>query len=64
MNKMTEMLDHDNHEMRNNFRKFMSEDVMIPKYNIPLEEEREVALQRLQVNCKTSIPNGSKLQQG
>ncbi len=27
----------------------MSEDVMIPKYNIPLEEEREVALQRLQV---------------
>ncbi len=55
MNKMTELLDHDNHEMRNKFREFMSEDVMIPKYNIPLEEEREVALQRLQVTVCPSV---------
>ncbi len=47
---MTSLLDHDNHEMRNKFREFVSEPVMIPRYNIPLEEEREIALQRLQVS--------------
>ena len=40
--KMTELLDHDNHEMRKEFRKFLSDPLMKPKYNIPLEEEREV----------------------
>ena len=49
INKMTELLDHDNHDMRKKFREFVSEPVMIPKYNIPLLEERDVALQRLQV---------------
>ena len=29
--KLTALLDHDNHEMRNNFRKFLSEKNMIPK---------------------------------
>lgn len=29
----------------------MSEPVMIPRYNIPLEEEREVALARLKRIC-------------
>ena len=50
---MTELLDHDNHEMRNRFRQFVSEPVMIPRYNIPLLEERDVALQRLQVQTST-----------
>ena len=49
MEKMTEILDHDNHDMRKKFRDFVSDPVMIPKYNIPLLEEREIALQRLQV---------------
>ena len=49
MNKMTELLDHDNHDMRKKFREFVSEPVMIPRYNIPLLEERDVALERLQV---------------
>merc|ERR1719264_2276992 len=49
--KMTELLDHDNHEMRKEFRKFISEPVMVPRYNISLEEERELALRRLQRIC-------------
>lgn len=42
VNKMMELLDHDNHEMRKDFRKFLSDPVFKPRYNIPLEEEREV----------------------
>jgi len=49
--KMTELLDHDNHQMRADFRKFISEPVMVPRYNISLEEERELALRRLQRIC-------------
>ena len=49
--KMTELLDHDNHQMRKDFRKFISEPVMVPRYNISLEEERELALRRLQRIC-------------
>jgi len=49
--KMTELLDHDNHEMRANFRNFISEPVMVPRYNISLAEERDLALRRLQRIC-------------
>ena len=49
--KMAEILDHDNHDMRAKFRQFMSEQSMKPKYNIPLHEERELALARLQNIC-------------
>merc|ERR1712121_287030 len=49
--KMTELLDHDNLQMRADFRKFISEPVMVPRYNISLEEERELALRRLQRIC-------------
>jgi len=51
LEKMTELLDHDNHQMRADFRKFISEPVMVPRYNISLEEERELALRRLQRIC-------------
>ena len=62
LNKMTELLDHDNHEMRSRFRQFVSEPVMIPRYNIPLLEERDVALQRLQVlNVSLSLPPASEV---
>jgi len=49
--KLTELLDHDNHQMRQDFRKFISEPVMVPRYNISLEEERDLALRRLQRIC-------------
>jgi acyl-CoA oxidase len=32
-------------------RKFISEPVMVPRYNISLEEERDLALRRLQRIC-------------
>jgi acyl-CoA oxidase len=49
--KLTYLLDHDNHQMRADFRKFISEPVMVPRYNISLEEERDLALRRLQRIC-------------
>jgi acyl-CoA oxidase len=49
--KLTDLLDHDNHEMRNKFREFISEPVMVPRYDIPLAEERDLALRRLQRIC-------------
>ncbi|XP_013379975.1 acyl-coenzyme A oxidase, peroxisomal isoform X1 [Lingula anatina] len=52
MEKMTALLDHDNHEMRKKFREYLSNDPdIIPQYNIPLEEEREKALKILQRIC-------------
>ena len=41
---MTHLLDHDNHEMRKELREFLSDPLFSPKYNISLEEEREVGI--------------------
>eukprot|EP00794_Sanderia_malayensis_P014389 gene14389-15887_t len=49
--KMAYLLDHDNHEMRAKFRDFVSEPVMVPIYNIPLAEERDLAFKRLKRIC-------------
>ncbi|CAH3018406.1 unnamed protein product [Porites evermanni] len=50
--KMTRLLDHDNHEKKEKFRKILSEDtLMTPKYNITVDEERELALKRLKKLC-------------
>ena len=49
--QLKHLLDHDNHEMRDKFRDFISEPVMVPRYNISLAEERELALRRLQRIC-------------
>jgi len=51
---LASILDHDNHEMRSEFRKFVSDPIMTPKYNIPLHEERDVALIRLKRICDVS----------
>ena len=49
---MTRLLDHDNHEKREKFRKILSEDpLMTPKYNISVDEERALALKRLKKLC-------------
>ena len=49
--KMISLLDNDNHEMRKKFREFVSDPVMVPIYNIALEKERDLAMQRLQRIC-------------
>ncbi|RXG64068.1 putative acyl-coenzyme A oxidase 3.2, peroxisomal [Armadillidium vulgare] len=51
ISSLTDLLDNDNLEMRGKFRNFISEDIMTPRYNIPLHEERDVALERLKRIC-------------
>ncbi len=53
--KMTQLLDHDNHEMREEFRDFVSDPVMVPIYNIPLAEERDLAFKRLKRICEAGF---------
>ena len=49
--KMKYVLDHDNHEMRDDFREFIKQPLFQPRFDLTLEEEREVALQRLKACC-------------
>jgi len=48
---LKDLMDHDNIEMRDRFRKFLQQDLYKPRYNLTLEEERELALKRLQAIC-------------
>ena len=48
---MQYILDHDNHEMRTNFKEYLKKTEFKPKYAISLAEERELALNRLQQVC-------------
>ena len=45
------LLDHDNIEMRDKFREFLAQDLYKPRYNLTLDEERELALKRLKAIC-------------
>ena len=45
------LLDHDNIAMRDEFREFLKTDLFKPRYNLTLDEERELALKRLQAIC-------------
>ena len=49
--EMKTLLDHDNHEMRDSCRQFLSGDLMKPEYNISIDRERDLALTRLQAMC-------------
>ena len=48
---LKDLLDHDNIEMRDQFREFLKQDLYKPRYNLTLDEERELALKRLQAIC-------------
>jgi len=48
---LQKVLDHDNHEMRARFRDYLRQDCFKPKYAISLDEERQLAFQRLQMVC-------------
>ena len=41
---LKDLLDHDNIEMRDKFREFLAQDLFKPRYNLTLDEERELAL--------------------
>jgi len=49
--KMTDLIDHDNHDQRQQMRKLLSEPLFTPRYNITLDAERELALTRLKEIC-------------
>ena len=49
------IIDHDNHEMRDRFREFLKQPEFKPKYAITLDEEREIALERLQKVCSNDF---------
>eukprot|EP00798_Chlamydomonas_sp_ICE-L_P003156 gene3156-13169_t len=52
IDELNVLLDHDNHEMRKNMKEYMGKhEIYVPRYDISLAEEREVALQRLQGLC-------------
>ena len=41
------ILDHDNHQMRAELRAFLADPLFVPRYDISLKDERELALRRL-----------------
>ena len=49
--KMTNLIDHDNHDQRQQMRKLLSEPLFTPRYNMALDAERELALTRLKEIC-------------
>ena len=49
------VLDHDNHENRNNMRKYLSNPDLQPQYAIPFQKERELSLKRLQDFCDNKL---------
>ncbi|CAG0896946.1 unnamed protein product [Darwinula stevensoni] len=49
--KLKSILDGDNHVMRDELRNYLCDPLMAPRYQIPLAEERELALQRLKKVC-------------
>jgi acyl-CoA oxidase len=53
--KLKHLLDHDNHEMRERLRKFLEGPLFVPKFNISLEEERDLAYKRLKAVCSNDF---------
>ena len=45
--KLQKILDHDNFEAREGLKNLFKEKLFIPRYSIPINEERELALSRL-----------------
>ncbi len=52
---MKRLLDHDNHEMRDKFRALMRHPLFIPRYDLTLADERELALRRLRMVCEAGL---------
>lgn len=52
------LLDHDNHAMRESLRDFLKDDLFKPRYGLPLEKERELALARLKLLCPPEVKGG------
>uniref|UniRef100_A0A1I8FI66 Acyl-CoA_dh_M domain-containing protein n=1 Tax=Macrostomum lignano TaxID=282301 RepID=A0A1I8FI66_9PLAT len=54
--ELKRILDHDNHEMRDQMKAFMAADPLFqPRYNVSLEEDRELSYQRLKKVCQAGF---------
>jgi acyl-CoA oxidase len=51
ISNMQELLDHDNHDTRSQLKELFKDPMFIPRFNISMDEERELALKRLQKIC-------------
>lgn len=51
LNQMTKLLDNNNFETRDKLRNLFKDDLFTPKYNITLDQERDLAYQRLKKVC-------------
>jgi hypothetical protein len=60
---LSRLLDHDSHAMRAELRAFLAHPLFDPARarGIPLDAERELALQRLQLLCPPGVPGGQFL---
>jgi hypothetical protein len=54
-NKLMRLLDHDNHETRQKFRELMKDPIFIPRYDVSLRFERELAFERLKRICDAGL---------
>ncbi len=52
---MQRWLDHDNHDTRDGLRALFRDPLFTPRYNISLDEERDLALRRLQAICDAGL---------
>ena len=46
LTKMARLLDHDNHDTRDGLKKLFREPLYTPRYNLSLDEERDLAYKR------------------
>jgi acyl-CoA oxidase len=53
--KVTILLDHHNHSNREKLRQLVKNPIFIPKYNISLEQERQLAYDRLKLICNSGL---------
>ena len=53
--EMNKLLDPDNRETRNKFRELFKDDIYKPKYNLSLDQERDLAFNRLNKICQNNI---------
>jgi len=49
--ELQDLLDNDNHKMRAQMKDFMRDEVYIPRYDVELRDEREIAYQQLKRIC-------------
>lgn len=52
LNKITHILENDNHENRSRFKDLFKDDIFTPRFDISLNQERELALLRLKAIAK------------